>query len=162
VVVGDAARALGLRDGPVHAELRVDADDGEHSDVWFLELAARTIGGLCARTLRFGAGVSLEELVLRHALGMPVDDVRPASSASGVLMVPIPRAGVLREVRGVDEARAVPGVAGVEMTITRGRTVRPLPEGDRYLGFVFARGDTPGAVEDALREAQRRLEVVID
>jgi len=152
----DAAAALGLVEGPIHAELRVD---GER--VWVLELAARSIGGLCSRSLRFGIGVSLEELILRHALGLPADDLTRESAASGVMMLPIPRAGVLEGVRGQDEARAVPGIAGLEITIASGRTVQPLPEGDRYLGFLFARAGTPEEVEGALRAAHSQLEIVI-
>jgi biotin carboxylase len=154
---GRAAAALGLREGPVHAELRV-SNAGEPV---VLELAARSIGGLCSRSLRFGLGVSLEELILRHALGLPLD-VRREDRAAGVMMLPIPRAGVLRRVGGVDAARAVEGIGGVEITVANGRAVRPLPEGDRYLGFIFAKADTPGAVESALREAHARLEVEIE
>ena len=151
-----AAAALGLTEGPVHAELRVDGDD-----VTLLEIAARSIGGLCSRALRFGAGVSLEEVILRHALDLPLADLARADTASGVMMLPIPRAGILHEVGGQDDARAVPGIAGLEISIAAGRPVKALPEGDRYLGFVFARGDTPGDVDTALREAHARLEVDI-
>jgi biotin carboxylase len=155
-VTADACAVLGLREGPVHAELRVSK-----GRVWMLELAARSIGGLCSRSLRFGAGVSLEEVILRHALGLPLGDLRREAAASGVMMLPIPRAGRLRAVRGQDEARAVPGIAGLEISIGRGRPVRPLPEGDRYLGFLFARGETPAQVEHALRTAHERLEIDI-
>jgi biotin carboxylase len=155
-MTADACGALGLREGPVHAELRVDDER-----VWMLELAARSIGGLCSRSLRFGVGVSLEEVILRHALALPLGDLGREEAASGVMMLPIPRAGVLREVRGQDEARAVPGIAGLEISIGRDRPVRPLPEGDRYLGFLFARGETPAEVEHALRAAHERLEIDI-
>src|ERR671914_2608160 len=155
-MTADACGALGLREGPVHAELRVDDER-----VWMLELAARSIGGLCSRSLRFGVGVSLEEVILRHALALPLGDLGREEAASGVMMLPIPRAGVLREVRGQDEARAVPGIAGLEISIGRERPVRPLPEGDRYLGFLFARGETPAQVEQALRAAHERLEIDI-
>ena len=155
-VTGDAARALGLREGPVHAELRVR--DGR---VWLLEIAARSIGGLCARTLRLGAGITLEEVILRHALGRPLDDLRREAAAAGVMMLPIPRSGTLRAVHGQAEARAVPGVVGLEVTVPLGRPIRALPDGDRYLGFVFARADTAAAVEDALRRAAARLDVEI-
>src|SRR5215213_6319894 len=152
----DACAALGLREGPVHAELRVHS-----GHVWMLELAARSIGGLCARSLRFGVGVSLEEVILRHALGLPLGDLRREAAASGVMMLPIPRAGVLREVRGQDAARAVRRIAGLEISIGHDRPVRPLPDGDRYLGFLFARGETPAQVEHALRAAHERLEIDI-
>ena len=151
-----AAAALGLTEGPVHAELRVDGDQ-----VTLLELAARSIGGLCSRALRFGAGVSLEEVILRHALDLPLDDLARSDHASGVMMLPIPRAGVLDEVRGQEAARAVPGIAGLEVSIARGRRVVPLPEGDRYLGFLFARGASPEQVEEALRTAHGKLQVGI-
>jgi len=154
----EAAAALGLSEGPVHAEMRVGPDGG----LTMLELAARSIGGLCSRSLRFGLGVSLEEVILRHALGLPPHHLRREELASGVMMLPIARAGVLREVRMVDEARAVPGIAGLEISIARGRPVEPLPEGDRYLGFLFAKADTPEQVEAALRKAHALLEVDID
>jgi biotin carboxylase len=152
-----AAAALGLLEGPIHAEARIDSNR-----IWIVELAARSIGGLCSRSLRFGIGLSLEELILRHALGMPLDDLGQKSGASGVMMLPIPKAGVLKEVRGQADARAVPGVNGLEISIPLGRTVRTLPEADRYLGFLFAHGETPEAVERALRSAHGRLEIVID
>jgi biotin carboxylase len=152
----NAAAALGLAEGPVHAELRVGPQ------LAVLELAARSIGGLCSRSLRFGLGVSLEELILRHALNLPLDHMRREDLASGVMMLPIPKAGTLREVRGQDHARGVPGIAGLEISIAPGRPVEPLPEGDRYLGFLFAKADTPEQVEAALRSAYARLGVEID
>jgi len=151
-----ATAALGLVDGPVHAELRVR--DARAS---VIEVAARTIGGLCSRTLSFSTGRSLEELVIAHALSLPMDD-GAAVGSSGVLMVPIPRAGTLIAVDGQDEARQVPGVTDVEMTITPGRAVAPVPEGNRYLGFVFARDSTPERVERALRRAWACLSVRVD
>ena len=153
-----AASALGLVEGPVHAELRLPPDAAPV----VLELAARSIGGLCARTLRFGTGTSLEELILLHALGRPAGEARREGAAAGVMMLPIPRAGVLRGVGGQDEARAVPGIVELDLSILPGRPVEPLPEGDRYLGFLFARGDTPAAVEVALRTAHARLDVDIE
>ena len=155
--VRGATRALGLSEGPIHAEARLNA-----RGVWVLEVAARSIGGLCSRTLRFGLGVSLEELILRHAAGLPIASLERERAASGVLMLPIRRAGKLREVRGRERAAAVPGIAGVTITIPPGGQLVPLPEGDRYLGFVFARAGTPGEVEGALRAAQACLEVVVE
>jgi biotin carboxylase len=160
IVTSRACAAIGLVEGPVHAELRIERrGDGDRVNV--IEVAARSIGGLCARTLRFGAGIALEELVLRHALGMSLDGIERESGASGVMMLPIPAAGTLREVRGQDAARAIPGVTGLEITIPRGRPVVPLPEGNRYLGFVFARADTPAEVEASLRAAHAALAIEI-
>jgi hypothetical protein len=124
-----------------------------------LELAARSIGGLCARALRFGAGVSLEEVIIRHALGLGLDGLTRETQASGVMMLPIRSGGVLDRVSGQERALAIEGVVGVEISIASGRPVVPLPEGDRYLGFVFARGPTAQVVEDALRRAEACLEV---
>ena len=152
-----AATAIGLTEGPIHAELRVN-DRG----AWVLEIAARSIGGLCGRTLRFGAGISLEELILRHAAGLALPPHERERAAAGVLMLPIEAGGILREVRGVVAAEAVPGIDGLRITIPPGEPLVPLPEGDRYLGFMFARATTPAAVETALREAWSRLEVVVD
>ena len=151
-----AAAALGLREGPIHAELRVD-----EGLAWPLEVAPRSIGGLCSRTLRFGAGISLEELILRHALGLEVGSLEREKKAAGVMMIPIPRAGRLMRFEGADAAGAVPGVESVVQSIPTGQAVLPLPEGSRYLGFIFVRGEEPGFVEAALREAYRRLQIVI-
>jgi biotin carboxylase len=151
-----AAAALGLTDGPIHAELRIASET-----ITVLELAARSIGGLCSRSLRFGLGVSLEELILRHALGLPRDHMPREQLASGVMMLPIPRAGVLEAVTGQEEARATPHIAGLEISIAPGKPVQPLPEGDRYLGFLFAKAETPEQVEQALRQAHAHLGVDI-
>ncbi|MDQ2941582.1 MAG: biotin carboxylase, partial [Chloroflexota bacterium] len=145
---------LGLTEGPIHAELRLN-----HGSTTVLEVAARSIGGLCARTLRFGAGVSLEELIVAHAAGLEIASVERERSAAGVMMLPIPRAGILEAVGGQEVARAVPGIIGLNVTIPLGSPVVPLPEGDRYLGFLFARGERPEEVEDALRHAHALLEV---
>jgi len=156
---GQAARALGLTRGPIHAELRIDERAGQARPV-MLELAARSIGGLCSRALRFGGGMSLEELVLANALGRPTprqQTTRPA----GVLMLPVPRHGVLRALEGRDDAKAVPGITGLTLTIPIGQRVQPLPDGDRYLGFLFAEGNTCGQVEEALGAAHQQLRVVI-
>jgi biotin carboxylase len=146
-----AAAALGLREGPIHAELRWN-----ERGPFLVEVAARSIGGLCSRTLRFGSDMSLEELILRQALGLPIDAAR-AGHARGVMMIPIPAAGHLRAVDGVEAASAVPGIETVEITARMNHPLVPLPEGDSYLGFIFARGETPDAVEAALRDAHGRL-----
>jgi len=154
--IGDVAvaacAALGLAEGPVHAELRVNA-----AGPWVLEVAPRSIGGLCSRTLRFGTGVTLEELILRHALGRPIESLDRERQAAGVMMIPIPRAGRLRRVDGEAEARAVRGIADVAITAHPDQALVPLPEGWQYLGFIFARGETPAVVEAALRDAHARL-----
>jgi biotin carboxylase len=150
--VGAAARALGLRTGPVHAELRLDPAGGRLAPM-LVELAPRSIGGHCSRSLVFGAGLSLEELILRQALGLAAGVPQRESLASGVMMLPIPREGILHGVAGQDAARAIPGIAGLEIGIANGQPVVPLPEGHRYLGFLFAKGPTPAQVEAALRSA---------
>jgi len=152
-----AARALGLVEGPVHAELRYN-----ERGPWLIELAARPIGGRCSAVLRFGERASLEELILRHALGMPIPSLTPEAVAAGVMMIPIPGAGVLQEVRGVVESKAVPLVEDVQITAHPGERLVPFPEGSRYPGFIFARGPTPGAVEEALRAAHQRLNFVLE
>nr|WP_290667728.1 ATP-grasp domain-containing protein [Ardenticatena sp.] len=152
-----AVRALGLRHGPVHAELRID-----EADVWLIEAAGRTIGGLCSNVLRFGVDVCLEEVVLRHAAGLPLPPLEQAPGAAGVMMIPIPRAGILRGYTGVDDARDVPLIEDVVITARLHYPLVPLPEGESYLGFIFARGETPEAVENALREAHARLHFEIE
>jgi biotin carboxylase len=147
-----AVRALGLYHGPFHAELRRN-----QSGVWMLEVAARPIGGLCSKALRFGDGMSLEELVLRHAIGQDIAALWLADAASGVMMIPIPCAGIYEDVAGVDAARAVPGVDDVIVTAKVGQMLTPLPEGASYLGFIFARGGHPAEVERSLLLAHAKL-----
>ncbi len=149
--VSTAVAAVGLQSGPIHAEVRL-----HDNRAYVLEVAARSIGGLCGRTLRFGTGLSLEEIVVRHALGQPVETQRE-TAAAGVMMIPIPAAGRLDYVDGLAEAQFMPGVHEVTISIPRGETVVPLPEGNRYLGFILARGETPDEVESALRAAHSVL-----
>jgi len=152
-----AVRALGITEGPIHAELRYN-----ERGPWLIELAARPIGGRCSAVLRFGdKGVTLEEIILRHALGMPIPSLQRERQAAGVMMIPIPGAGTLQEVRGVAEAKAVPLIEDVQITAHPGERLVPFPEGSRYPGFIFARGETPAVVEAALRDAHRRLEFVV-
>lgn len=152
-----AAAALGLREGPVHAELRFN-DKG----AWLIELAARPIGGRCSTVLRFGDGsIALEEIVLRHALGLPLPALERERRAAAVMMIPVPGAGVLEDFTGIEEARHVPGVDDVVITAHRGEMLVPWPEGSRYPGFIFARGETPEQAERSVREAHRRLRFVV-
>ncbi len=156
--VAAAARAMGLCEGPVHAELRLPPGGAPV----VLEVAARTIGGLCARTLRLGAGIALEELVIAHAVGRDVSALATrADAAAGVYMLPVLRAGVLRAIHGADAARAVPGIRDVVITARPGDVLVPLPEGHSYLGFVFAAGPDPAHVIATLRAAVASIELDI-
>ena len=159
--IAAAARALGLGHGPVHAECRVNT-----RGVYVLEVAPRPIGGLCSKALRFrgpgASSASLEEVLLRHALGEDISSYELQPGASGVMMIPIPRRGVYRGVDGVDTARAVAGVEDVRITAKADELLVPLPEGRSYLGFIFASGAHPAAVEQALRDAHARLAFTID
>src|SRR5262245_54349046 len=159
--ISHGAAALGLRHGPIHAECRIN-DRG----VFVLEIAARPIGGLCAKALSFegpgGERAGLEELLLRHALGEGVSAWRREDASAGVMMIPIPRGGVFRRVDGVDKAASVDGVWSVEITAKPDQQLVPLPEGSSYLGFIFARAGTSDAVEHALRDAHAQLSVVVD
>lgn len=150
--VSIASASLGLREGPVHAELRVN----EHGP-WMLEIAGRSIGGLCSTVLEFGSGMCLEELILRHATGEAIAAVEREHSAAGVMMIPIPSAGILKGVHGVEEAKQVPQIRGIEITAKLNYQLVPLPEGASYLGFIFARGETPADVEAAIRRAHGLL-----
>jgi hypothetical protein len=168
--IGQAATALGLSHGPFHAECRVshEADTGL-PQVYVLEVAARPIGGLCARALGFehpcmpeARVVPLEELLMRHALGASPEGWRRESIASGVMMVPIPRRGTFRGVEGVEAAESVPFITAVRVTAKTDQLLLPLPEGASYLGFIFARATAAADVERALREAHARLRFRID
>ena len=158
--VAEAIRALGLHHGPVHAECRVNA-----RGVYVLEVAARPIGGLCAKALRFekaGISIAFEEYLLRHALGEPMAGWLREAAASAVMMIPIPRSGVYRSVDGVEIAAEVDGVDAVHITAKADQRFLALPEGASYLGFIFARSATPGAAERAVRDAHARLRFTID
>lgn len=173
-----ASTAVGLTEGPVHAELRV-----HHGEARIIEIAGRSIGGLCSRILEYGLGVSLEELILRHALGQDVDGVsrkaqdrgrmddcdrtehetkgsgrtERGKGAAGVMMLPVPEGGLFQGFDGVEEAKKVPGVEDVVITAKEGDLLTPLPEGASYPGFIFARGNEPGQVAQVLRKAHGRL-----
>lgn len=153
--ISAACTAYGLREGPIHAECRIN-----EQGVWILEVAARTIGGLCGRLLRFGTGCSLEELVLMHALGEP-PELQCEAGGAGVLMIPIPQAGILRRVEGVLAAQKVPYIDEVVIHVREGYELVPLPEGASYLGFIFARAPSAAQAEAALRAAHACLHVVV-
>jgi hypothetical protein len=162
--VTDAVRAIGLQHGPVHAECRVN-----EGGVYVLEVAARPIGGICSRALRFRSGhspafddVSLEELLLRHALGEDVSGYAREPRASGVMMIPIPRRGIYRRVEGVDAALAVIGVGDVRITAKPDAPIVPLPEGRSYLGFIIANATEPSTVDRVHRESHACLHFAID
>ncbi len=153
--VEQACQALGLEEGPVHAEVRISGDDGV-----IMEVAARTIGGECARLLQFGTGQGLEDLVISHAVDQPLP-VTPHAGAAGVLMIPIQQGGILRRIEGITGARAVPGIEEILINIREGYELVPLPEGASYLGFMFARAATPAETEAALRAAYAKLKIVV-
>jgi len=161
--VARGARAIGLRHGPIHAECRITPQ----GEIYILEIAGRPIGGLCSRVLRLvtakglwpsqGTPASLEEVLLRHAVGERIDDWKREPEAAAVMMIPIPARGVLKGVSGEDAARRVPGVSGVHITAKIGQLLEPLPEAGSYLGFIFARGSTSTEAERAVRDAQAAL-----
>lgn len=156
-----ATEALGLYHGPLHAEMRINSNG-----ICIMEVAARPIGGLCARALRFcspelGDNISLEELLIRLALGEDVQNIQREQAASGVMMIPVPEPGILQEVQGVDEARGIAGVEEIRITVRPTEKLVPLPEGSSYLGFIFAREASPQFVEEALRSARQKLRIVL-
>lgn len=153
--VSAACHALGLQEGPVHAEVRLNG-----SGAVILEVASRTIGGDCARLLQFGTGHGLEDLVIAHATGRPLS-IEPQDSAAGVLMIPISEAGILRRIEGITRARAVPFIEDIAISIREGYELVPLPEGGSYLGFIFAHAPTPAQAEAALRQAHEELRIVV-
>lgn len=150
-----SCQAYGLKEGPIHAECRIN-----ENGVWILEVAARTIGGLCGRLLSLGTGYSLEELVLLHAMGKRVE-IKKMESAAGVLMIPIPKAGILKRVEGLLAARRIPYINDVTIDVREGYELTPLPEGNSYLGFIFAEAPTVVEAEQALRDAHGCLNIVI-
>ncbi len=154
--VQSACGALGLTHGPVHAEVRLDGDK-----VVLIDLAGRSIGGQCARTLSFGSGLSLEEIILTHAVGDDINQLNRESSAAGVMMIPIPAAGIFQKVSGVDKAEKISGIESVSIVPTSGDELIPLPDGNEYLGFIFAKGTTAQIVEKSLREAHNQLDFQI-
>jgi hypothetical protein len=154
-------RALGLTTGPIHAEFRINEDG-----VWPIEVAARPIGGLCARALRFSSSeakepIGLEELLLRHALKLPGWDAQRESVASGVMMIPVPRSGIFEKVSGEEAARSTPGVTDLLITARLHDYIAAWPEGSSYLGFLFARGETAAEAEQTIRNAYQKLEFTI-
>ena len=155
VTVAAACRAYGLQQGPVHAELRIDVND----KAWVMEIAARTIGGECARLVELATGQKLEKLVLAQLLDLPLPTIEFKGGA-GVLMIPIPRAGILRRIEGTAAARAVSGIEEVVISVRDGHELVPLPEGSSYLGFIYAVANSAAEAESVLREAHSHLNIV--
>lgn len=155
--VQSACKILGLSHGPIHAEVRLN-----ETKCYVIDLAARSIGGLCARTLSFGSGLGLEEILISHSVGAAIETKGDAEGASGVMMIPIPSRGTYMGVQGLDRARAVEGIEEVTMSVAKGDSLIPLPRGNEYLGFIFSRAANPAAAEEALRQAHAFLEFDIE
>jgi len=155
--ITQASQAMGIKHGAVHAELRINQDG-----VWLIEIAARSIGGLCSKTLRFDGDITLEELILRHAIGENIEKLTREKQAAGVMMIPIPELGILKKILGLKQAESVKGVDEIKITIPISQKVVPLPEGNKYLGFIFARSERAEEVEEILKRAHERLEFVIE
>ena len=151
-----AANAIGLIDGPIHAELRTN-----YNGIWPIEIAARSIGGLCSRVLRFSGNMSLEEIIIRHSLGRDVTSVSQQNEARGVLMLHVAKAGILQEIRGLENAKEICEIEEIVITIPIEQNVEPLPQGARYIGFIFAKAETSLKVIEALRQAYGCLEIII-
>ena len=152
-----AIEALGIIKGPVHIEFRINKNG-----IFILECASRSIGGLCAKVLEFKGGMSLEELILRSALGRNIEKINFSGTVKGVMMMPINNKGILREIRGTEAARAVKGITDLQITIRSGGILSPLPEGGRYLGFIFAEGKDQNSVLKKLKKAWARIEIISD
>ncbi len=154
--VRHACEAAGVREGPIHAEARINTQG-----IWLLEIAPRGIGGLCGRILQATLGIGAAELTLRHAAGLPLPTTPQAKHAAGVMMIPIPATGLLKSVTGMAQARAVAHITGIDITAQPGQLIAPPPEGASYLGFIFSRADSPQAAADALLAAHAQLEIHI-
>lgn len=152
-----AVQALGVQTGPIHAEFRLDHED----QAWILEIATRSIGGDCARSLEYIHGHSLESMIIANALALSLAPKGQTSAAAGVMMIPTTKPGVLRRVEGIMAAQQVPGVEAVELAVREGHELQVLPQASSYLGFIFARGDTSDEVEQALRQAHAHLNIVV-
>ncbi len=155
--VVQASQGMGIKHGAVHAELRINQDG-----VWLIEIAARSIGGMCSKVLRFDLDMSLEELIIRHAIGEKIEEFNREKQAAGVMMIPIPKLGILKEILGLKQAQSISGIEEIKITIPISQKVVPLPEGNKYLGFIFSRREKPEVVEETLKEAHERLEFVIE
>jgi len=149
-----ACQGYGLKEGPVHAEVRIHEDE-----VWFMEMASRTIGGQCAQSLQYATGLSLEEMVIQNALGKEIQ-TGENTQAAGVLMIPITKRGLLRRVEGIMEASKVEYIEELEISISEGYELVPLPQGRSYLGFIFSKAPTPALAEQALRDAYKKLKII--
>lgn len=149
-----AVMALGLRNGPAHCEIRLSSEGA-----FVLEIGARLIGGACSRVFRYAFGEDIHSYVLRLALGEPISLPKQWLRAAGALMVPIPREGRLRAIRGVEQVWSIPGIKDVLITANQGDLIVPFPEQSCYVGFVTASAATPEMVTDALAKASGAIEL---
>ncbi len=152
----DAVKSLGLTTGPVHAEMRINEEG-----IWMVEVAARSIGGLCSRVLKFDDGLSLEELILQYAVGEDVRNIAREEKAAGVMMMPILKTGVLKEVKNIESAKHIPGIEDIVITVAPEQEIESMPQGSKYLGFIFARGESAQFVEKSIRKAYNQLDVIV-
>ena len=153
-VIQKACLAYGLRSGAIHAECRIDSENR----IWILEVASRTIGGDCARVLD-NENFSIEELAILLAIGQPVTPYI-AEQARGVMMIPIRQKGLLKRVEGLLQASKIKHIDKIDIIIGEGHELIPLPEGNQYLGYIFASAESTEQVTAAIREAYALLKFV--
>lgn len=153
----EARKALEIKTGPIHAEFRITSD----REVYLIELAARSIGGMCSNAIPLSGGRSLEELIIAEALGMEIPEFAIENQASGVFMMPVPAKGVLRSISGVEEAKSTRWITNVTLSMMINSEVSPIPYDARYVGFIFAKAPTSRAVVEALEEAFKKIEIEI-
>lgn len=154
-VVQSACDAYGIKTGPVHAECRL-----RDAQVYLIEMAARTIGGLCSDILEYGLGCTLEDIVLKQAIGCGSKNTF-SETAAGVLMIPVTQHGILKRIEGLLYASKIEFIEDINIQLRDGYELVPLPEGNSYLGFVFAKAPSYEQVEQALRKAYACLNVVV-
>ncbi len=150
-----AVGALGIQDGPTYTQLRIGPEGPQ-----VIEVAARLGGGHDAELVHAALGVDLNGLALQAALGEPIWSaalhVVPQVGGAVVRFL-VPPEGVLREVGGIEEARAVEGVQEVRVYREPGHLFGPFLRGADRAGAVLAVGESR---EEALERADEAARLI--
>ena len=156
-LVQDAVAAIGVEIGMAHTEVIVTAAGPR-----LVELGARGGGGHVFHTL------------IEQACGLAAPAFTAALLCGGRPELPPPQRrgacyrffqqtpGVVRAVRGVAEARALPGVLDLEVVVRPGDRVEALENSLKRVGWIATGGEDFAAAVAAADAAERRVEIELE
>lgn len=147
-----ANKAIGITDGPSHTEIIVTKDGPK-----VVELGAR-LGGdnITTHLVPLSTGVDMVECCIRIAIGEKPDMIPKLEKASAIRYMES-NVGIIEEIRGVEEASAIPGVQQVSVVHGVGEFAKDIRNSVDRMGFVIAQAEN---VKSAIASCESALEKI--